>query len=391
MSQKSGVMTVPFHVAPVGEEEAQAAAEVIRSGWLTMGPRTFEFERQFAACVGASHAIAVASGTAALHLALEAVGIEAGDEVLLPATTFTATGEVVCYLGAKPVLVDVQRGSMNFDPEDDARRITSRTRAMIPVHLSGMPCEMEQIQALAEKHQLRIIEDAAHALPASYHGTPIGALSDVTAFSFYATKTLTTGEGGMITTDNDQFAERMRIMRLHGIERDAWKRYSNEGSWFYQVLEAGFKYNMTDIAAAIGLVQLRKCDELCAARQAIMERYTAAFKQIPCLEVPHDYADRKSAWHLYILRLRLAQLSINRDRFISQLKQRGIGTSVHFIPLHLHPFYQTSFGYKPGDLPNAESEYQRVLSLPLFPTMSDAEINAVIAAVAEVASAFGRK
>jgi len=391
MSQKSDVMTVPFHVAPVGEEEAQAAAEVIRSGWLTMGPRTFEFERQFAAYVGARHAIAVVSGTAALHLALEAIGIKAGDEVLLPSTTFTATGEVVCYLGAKPVLVDVQPESMNFDPEDAARRITSRTRAIIPVHLSGMPCDMEQIQTLAAKHQLRTIEDAAHALPASYHGTPIGALSDITAFSFYATKTLTTGEGGMITTENGRLADRIRIMRLHGIERDAWKRYSNEGSWFYQVLEAGFKYNMTDIAAAIGLVQLGKCDELCAARQAIVERYNAAFKAIPCLEAPHDYADRKSAWHLYILRLRLEQLSINRDQFISELKKRGIGTSVHFIPLHLHPFYQNKFGYKPGDFPNAESEYRRVLSLPLFPTMSDAEINAVIAAVAEVASAFGRK
>jgi len=391
MSQKSDVMTVPFHIAPVGEEEAQAAAEVIRSGWLTMGARTFEFERQFGAYVGARHAIAVVSGTAALHLALEAIGIKAGDEVLLPATTFTATGEVVCYLGAKPVLVDVQPGSMNFDPEDAARRTTARTKAIIPVHLSGMPCDMEQIQALAVKHQLRTIEDAAHALPASYHGTPIGALSDITAFSFYATKTLTTGEGGMITTENDQLAERMRIMRLHGIERDAWKRYSSEGSWFYQVLEAGFKYNMTDIAAAIGLVQLGKCDELCAARQAIVERYNAAFKAISCLEAPHDAADRKSAWHLYILRLRLEQLSINRDQFISELKKRGIGTSVHFIPLHLHPFYQNKFGYKPGDFPSAESEYRRALSLPLFPTMSDAEINAVIAAVAEVASAFGRK
>jgi dTDP-4-amino-4,6-dideoxygalactose transaminase len=390
MTQKSGVMTVPFHVAAVGEEEAQAAAEVIRSGWLTMGTRTFEFERRFAAYVGARHAIAVCSGTAGLHLALEAVGIKAGDEVLIPATTFTATGEVVCYLGAKPVLVDVQPGSMNLDPEDAARKITPRTRAIMPVHLSGMPCDMQEIHDLAAKHQLHIIEDAAHSLPASYRGTPIGAMSGVGVFSFYATKTLTTGEGGMVTTDNDALAERMRIMRLHGIERDAWKRYSSDGSWFYQVLEAGFKYNMTDMAAAIGLVQLGKCDELCAARQAIMERYNAAFSAIPSLEAPHHYSDRKSSWHLYILRLNLEQLSIDRDRFISELKQRGIGTSVHFIPLHLHPFYQKRFGYKPGDLPSAEAQYRRALSLPIYPTMSDAEINAVIAAVSEVASTFRR-
>src|SRR5947209_12405213 len=262
---------------------------------------------------------------------------------------------------------------------------------MIPVHLAGRSCHMQGMLDVASKHELHIIEDAAHSLPASYRGTPIGALSEITAFSFYATKTLTTGEGGMITTDNDALAERIRIMRLHGIERDAWKRYSSDGSWFYQVLEAGFKYNMTDMAAAIGLVQLGKCDELCSARQAIMERYTAAFSAISALEVPHDYTDRKSAWHLYILRLRLEQLSIDRDRFISELKQRGIGTSVHFIPLHLHPFYQNKFGYKPGDFPSAEAEYTRAFSLPLFPTMSDAELNAVMAAVAEVASAFGRK
>ena len=288
MSQKSGLMTVPFHVAAVGEEEAQAAAEVIRSGWLTMGSRTFEFERQFATYVGARHAIAVCSGTAGLHLGLEAAGIRADDEVLVPATTFTATGEVVCYLGAKPVLVDVQPGSMNLDPEDAARKVTPHTRAIIPVHLSGMPCDMQEIHDLALKHHLHIIEDAAHSLPASYRGTPIGALSETSVFSFYATKTLTTGEGGMITTNNDALAERMRIMRLHGIERDAWKRYSGDGSWFYQVLEAGFKYNMTDVAAAIGLVQLGKCDELCASRQAIMERYNAAFSAIASVEVPHD-------------------------------------------------------------------------------------------------------
>jgi perosamine synthetase len=355
-----------------------------------MGQRTFEFERKFAAYVGAPHAIAVVSGTAALHLALEAFGIQAGDEVLLPTTTFTATAEVVCYLGARPVLVDVEPHTMNLDPADAERRITSRTKAIIPVHIAGVPCEMQQIQDLASAHGLRVVEDAAHALPASYHGTPIGALSEVTAFSFYATKTLTTGEGGMLTTGNDQIAERMRIMRLHGIEREAWKRYSGDGSWFYQVLEAGFKYNMTDIAAAIGLVQLGKCDDLSTVRHAVAERYTAAFSGIASLQVPDNHTDRKTSWHLYVLRIRPENLSIDRDRFIAELKNRGIGTSVHFIPLHLHPFYQKQFGYKPGDFPQAEAEYARAFSLPIYPTMTDAEINAVITAVSEVTHTFRR-
>jgi perosamine synthetase len=391
MNPKTEVLHVPFHVAAVGEEEVQAAAEVIRSGWLTMGQKTFEFERRFAEYLGVRHAIAVASCTAALHLALEALGISPGDEVMVPTTTFTASGEVVCYLGARPVLVDVLPESMNIDPRDAARKITAKTKAIIPVHLAGLPCEMDEIRELASTHNLRVVEDAAHALPASYHGTPIGALSDATAFSFYATKTLTTGEGGMITTNDDKLAERMRVMRLHGIERDAWKRYSGDGSWFYRVLDAGYKYNMTDIQAAIGLVQLQKCDDLCAARRAIAERYTTTFANVPSLEVPHDLADRTTSWHLYILRLRTDKLTIDRDRFIVELKHRGIGTSVHFIPLHLHPFYQTKFGYKPGDLPIADAQYHRALSLPIFPTMSGDAINSVIAAVSEIASSFRRE
>lgn len=388
MNKPDVMITVPFHAAAVGEEEANAAAEVIRSGWLTMGPQTFEFERKFAQYVGAPHAIAVSSCTAGLHLALEAAGIQRGDEVLVPTTTFTATGEVVCYLDAKPVLVDIDPETMNLDPTDAERRITPRTRAIIPVHLAGLPCEMDAVHALAARHSLRVIEDAAHALPSSYHGTPVGALSEITAFSFYATKTLTTGEGGMITTTDEKLAERMRIMRLHGIERDAWKRYSKDGSWFYQVLEAGFKYNMTDIEAAIGLVQLGKCDELCAARQAIAERYHAGFGDISGLQLPPSRVDCKSSWHLYILRLRAERLSIDRDRFVTELNRRGIGTSVHFIPLHLHPFYQKQFGYRPGDLPAAEAEYRRAFSLPIYPGMTEAEIKAVIMIVSEVATEF---
>jgi dTDP-4-amino-4,6-dideoxygalactose transaminase len=375
---------IPFHRAALGDEEVEAVAEVIRSGWLAMGPRTIEFERAFAEYIGSRHAIALASGTAALHLALEAAGITAGDEVLIPTITFTATAEAVIYLGARPVLVDVRSDSMNLDPVDAARRITPRTRAIIPVHLAGQPCDMQEIHALADRHGLRVIEDAAHALPSEYHGKKIGVLSEFTAFSFYATKTLTTGEGGMVTTDNDTAATRMRMMRMHGIGRDAWKRYQSDGSWHYEVLEAGFKYNFTDLQAALGLVQLRKCDELREARRKIATAYLKAFRTLDCFTMPDERSDRTSSWHLFILRLQLRKLNIDRSEFIRQLKARGIGTSVHFIPLHLHPFYQRQYGYRPGDFPAAEAEYESCLSLPIYPTMSEPEVNRVIAAVSEV-------
>jgi dTDP-4-amino-4,6-dideoxygalactose transaminase len=377
-------LEIPFHRAAVGEEEVQAVSEVVRSGWLTMGPKTIEFERDFRRYVGAEHAIAVSSCTAALHLALEAIGVKAGDEVLVPTTTFTATGEVVSYLGAKPVLVDVCADTFNLDPADAARRITPRTRAIIPVHFAGQPCDMQEIRGLAEQHGLHVIEDAAHALPASYRGTRIGSVSEITAFSFYATKTLTTGEGGMITTDNPAYADRMRMMRLHGISRDAWKRYSGEGSWYYQVEEAGFKYNFTDLQAALGLVQLPKCEFLRERRQHIALQYTRAFQGIEELESPVAKPDRDSAWHLYVLRLRTDQLGINRDEFINQLKKRGIGTSVHFIPLHLHPYYQRVLGYRAGEFPVAEREYTRSLSLPIYPDMTQEQVDFVIEAVSEI-------
>ncbi len=385
MSTEATQLNVPFHVAATGEEEVQAVAEVVRSGWLTMGPRTLEFEQAFAAAVAARHAIAVSSCTAALHLALEAVGIRAGDEVLLPTTTFTATAEAVCYLGAKPVLCDVRRDSLNLDYEDCERRVTSRTRAVIPVHFAGLPCDMLELQDFARHHGLTIIEDAAHAFPASYQGTPVGAISEVTAFSFYATKTITIGEGGMVTTNSNRLAERMRLMRLHGIGRDAWKRYSSEGSWYYEVREAGFKYNLTDLQSAIGLVQLGKAQELADARERIARAYDAAFRDITALQIPCRVEDRDSAHHLYVLRLNLQYLSISRDEFVSELKQLGVSTSVHFIPLHLHPFYQERFGYRCGDFPNAESEYLRCISLPLFPSMTAEQVAHVIDSVIRTA------
>jgi dTDP-4-amino-4,6-dideoxygalactose transaminase len=376
--------TIPFHSASVGEDEARAAADVIRSGWLTMGPKTLEFEQSFASYVGARHAVGVSSCTAALHLALEAVGLQPGDEVLVPTTTFTATAEVVVYFKAIPVLVDVDPVTLCMDPEQARKKVTSRTRAILPVHFAGQPCDMDRIQHLAASHSLHVIEDAAHSLPASFRGTPVGAISKLTAFSFYATKTLTTGEGGMVTTDDDELAARMKMMRLHGIGRDAWKRYSSEGSWYYEVLNAGFKYNLTDIQSAIGIVQLAKCSEIRGRRARIARQYTDAFSQCEEVETPTVLADRESAWHLYVLRLHLDRLRIGRSEVVDQLKQRGVGTSVHFIPLHMHPYYRDAYHYCDESFPVAMREYYRSFSLPIYPAMTQEQISYVIEQVSEV-------
>ena len=383
-------LQVPFHRADLGEAEIQAVSDVIRSGWLTMGAKTFEFERQFAQYIGTSHAVAVSSCTAALHLSLEAIGLARGDEVLVPTTTFTASAEVVTYFGARPVLVDIDAATLNIDPQDAERKITPQTKAIIPVHLAGTPCDMAELIDLADQNKLRVIEDAAHALPASYKEKRIGTISELTAFSFYATKTLTTGEGGMITTENEDLVKRLQLMRLHGIARDAWKRYSAEGSWFYEVLDTGYKYNLTDLQAALGIVQLGKCDEMTSARSRIAARYTAAFQGMDCVETPRIPMDRTTSWHLYILRLHLEQLRIDRGRFIRELAKHGVSTSVHFIPLHLQPAYQRNHNYRIGDLPVAEREYQRSLSLPIFSSMREEEIEQVIWAVSEIASHWSR-
>ena len=381
---------IPFHSADVGEQEAQAAAAVVRSGWLTMGAKTIEFEQKFASYVGAKHAVGVNSCTAGLHLSLDAIGLKEGDEVLVPTTTFTASAEVVVYFKAKPVLVDVDPETLCIDPADAERRITTKTRAIIPVHYSGQPCDMDAIQDLATRYKLHVIEDAAHSLPASYHGVRIGAISELTAFSFYATKTLTTGEGGMVTTDNDDLAARMRIMRLHGIGRDAWKRYSAEGSWYYEVLDSGFKYNLTDIQSAIGLVQLAKCDEMRSTREKIAARYTKEFAMTQTLQVPTVRDNCDSAWHLYVLRLNLEQVSITRSEVIEKLREHGINCSVHFIPLHMHPFYKQTYGYNTEDFPVASKEYMRYFSLPIFPGMSSTQIDYVIENVLEIVKSARR-
>ena len=384
MTSVLNAIKVPFHRASLGEQEIQAVSDVLRSGWLTMGAKTFEFEKKFAEYIGAKHAIAVCSCTAALHLSLEAIGLQAGDEVLLPTTTFTATAEVITYFGARPVFVDIDPRTMNINPRDTERRITPRTRAIIPVHFAGQPCEMSALHDLAGNHKLHIVEDAAHALPSIYQNQRVGTLSELTAFSFYATKTLTTGEGGMITTNDDAYATRMQLMRLHGISRDAWNRYGAGGSWYYEVHEAGYKYNLTDLQSAIGIVQLAKCEEMNHARHRIAERYSRAFATLKALEIPEVLLDRQSSCHLYVLRLRLENLTIDRNSFMNELEHRGVTASVHFIPLHLQPYYQKKFGYRSGDLPEAEHEYVRCLSLPIYPGMSDEEIDYVIHAVSDV-------
>ncbi len=383
-------LKIPFHRTTMGEEEVEAVSDVIRSGWLTMGAKTFQFEREFAEYVGASHAVAVSSCTAALHLSLEAIGLRLGDEVLVPTNTFTASAEVVTYLGGRPVLVDIDSKTLNISTRDAEQKITARTRAIIPVHLSGLPCDLDEIQALAEVYKLHVIEDAAHALPSSYRGRRIGKISELTAFSFYATKTLNTGEGGMITTDNGNHAQRIRLMRLHGISREARTRGSGERSWDYDVRELGYKYNLTDLQAALGIVQLAKCDAMLESRRQIAETYTEAFRSMEALEPAITLSDRESSWHLYVLRLQTDQLRIDHSRFIEELAERGVQASVHFIPLHLQPAYQRLYGYKEGDFPAAERQYYRCISLPIYPGMSEMEVQYVISCVAEIVDLFVR-
>ena len=379
---------IPFHKPAIGEDEIQSVVETLRSGWLTTGSNVKRFEEDFARYVGCKHAVAVNSGTAALHLALDAVGIKEGDEIIVPTMTFAATAEVVLYFKAKPVLVDCHIDTFNLDPTQIEDAITPKTKAIIPVHMAGQPCDMDEILSIAKKHDLRVIEDAAHALPAGYHGYTIGTIGDITCFSFYATKTITTGEGGMATTDNSEWAQRMRMMSLHGISHDAWKRYTKEGSWYYEVLSPGFKYNLTDIAAAIGIEQLKKCNEFWQARQRIARIYEKAFAELEEVQVPVCRKDLQHAWHLFVIQLNLERLRINRNQFVDALRESEIGTSVHFIPLHMHPYYRDKFGYKPGDFPNASRVFERIVSLPIYPKMTEAEVERVVEAVRSIATQY---
>jgi dTDP-4-amino-4,6-dideoxygalactose transaminase len=389
---------LPFSPPFIGEEEIAEVIETLRSDWITTGPKVRRFEEEFATFIGAPAALALNSGTAALHVALAALGIGPGDAVITTPMTFCSCAHVIEHVGARPVLVDVEPDTLNIDPERIAKALESspfNIRAILPVHLYGHPCDMDALWEIARQHDLAIIEDAAHALPARYRGRLIGSppetrdLRQVTCFSFYATKNLTTAEGGMLT-GTPEFIEEARIWSLHGMSRDAWKRYSAEGSWYYEVIRPGFKYNMTDIQAAMGLHQLRKLPQFQARRREIANRYNEAFSQFEELQIPTQRPEVEHAWHLYVLRLNLEMLTIDRARFIEELKARNIGTSVHFIPIHLHPYYRDKYGYKPDDFPVAYREYQRIISLPLYPRMSDRDVEDVIEAVVDVVKRYRR-
>ncbi|WP_297431347.1 DegT/DnrJ/EryC1/StrS aminotransferase family protein [Sulfurimonas sp.] len=373
-------MQIPFHRTHTTDEEINAAIEAIKSGWVTMGPKTVAFEKEFKAYIGSQEAVSVNSATAALHLALKAIGLQRDDEVIVPTNTFVATAEVVTYFDATPVLCDIEEDTHNIDVSKIEELITEKTRAIIPVHFAGQPCDMDEIYEIAQKHNLKVIEDAAHAIPSSYKGVKIGNLekSDVTCFSFYATKTLSTGEGGMATTNNAKYAKNMRINRLHGISRDAWDRYTTKGAWYYEIVDNGCKYNTTDINAAIGMVQLKKQEMLREKRAKIAQTYNTAFRDNKNITLPFVKDDRESSWHLYVIKI------ANRDEVIEKLKERGVGCSVHFIPIHKHPYYKEHYAYENAAYPVANEVFERSLSLPIYPDMLDEEVAYVIEQVSEL-------
>lgn len=385
---------LPYALPSIGEAEIAEVVEALRSGWVTTGPRVKRFETDFAAYVQASEAIAVSSCTAALHIALTVFGVGPGDEVIVPTLTFCASANVVVHLGARPVLVDVG-ADFNVTAAAIEAAITPRTRAIMPVHYSGQACDLAAIYEVALRYNLPVVEDAAHAIGSTYHGKKIGAdvleptngkLQRVTAFSFYAVKNMTTGEGGMITTANRDLAQRMRRLALHGLSRDAWKRYTSTGSWYYEVIDAGYKNNMTDIQAALGIHQLKQLDAFTATRQQYARMYDQAFAELDTVETPFRHSDRNHVYHLYVLRLNLTRLHIDRAGFIEQLRAHNIGASVHFIPVHLHPFYQQGYGYKRGDFPIAETFYDQIVSLPLYPRMTEHDVESVIRAVYHIST-----
>jgi dTDP-4-amino-4,6-dideoxygalactose transaminase len=381
---------IPFHRPSIGDEEINEVVDTLRSGWLTTGPRAARFESEFRQHAGTPHAIALNSGTAALHLALAGLKIGPGDEVITTPMTFCGTVHAILHTGATPVLADIGPDG-NIDPEQIAKRVTPRTRAILPVHLAGLPCDMDAIHAIARKDGLYVIEDAAHAAGAQYRGRRIGAnpvgehenVSDAVAFSFYSTKNLTTGEGGMLTTGRDDLAENVRILSLHGMSHDAWDRYTDHGGWHYDVVAHGFKYNLSDIQAALGIHQLRKLEGFIRRRQWCAAVYNREFAGLEQVDLPPDRPGCRHAWHLYILRLNLGALRIDRDQFIRALRQKGVGTSVHFIPIPLHPYF-ARFGFADPPCPRALELYQRIVSLPLYPAMTDEQVHLVAKSVREI-------
>jgi perosamine synthetase len=400
---------VPFFRPSIGQPEIDEVVACLRSGWLTTGPRVKQFEKSMAEQVGARHAIALNSCTAALHLAVDALGLGPGDAVLVPTMTFAATAEVVRYQGAVPLLVDCDPVTLNMDLVDAARKIEQiragqtpldsslRVVGVIPVHVGGLMMDMDEVHAFADQHGLWVIEDAAHSFPAAYQPSAVSPppsavpwrrcgenTAAVTCFSFYANKTMTTGEGGMAVTDDDALADRMRQMSLHGLSHDAWKRYSGNNAWDYRIVAPGYKYNMTDVAAAIGIHQLARAEEMRRDRAAIARFFHEQLADLDQLELPPDPPDRIHAWHLFPIRLRLEKLSIDRNAFISELRERGVGCSVHWRPLHFHPYYEETFSWRPDHLPVASSQWPRLISLPLFPGMREDEREHVVKVVRDL-------
>ena len=412
-------MKIPFYKPSLGAEEINEVVDTLKSGWLTTGPKTKQFEREFADCLKHKHAIAVNSCTAALHLALEAIGLKAGQGVIVPTMTFAATAEVVRYFGAKPILVDCRIEDFNLDVADAERKMQSAlaggqtVTAIIPVHYGGQIGDVAGVQALAGRYDLKIVEDAAHCCPAYYREESpeqapqesngdgsaalncappdddwqtVGTGADISCYSFYANKTITTGEGGMACTGNEEYADRMRIMSLHGISRDAWKRFTAEGSWYYEIIAPGFKYNLTDIASSLGIHQLRKAELFHRRRTELVSQYRELLHDVEEIILPHVRPNRIHSWHLHVIRLKLDRLKIDRAQFITEMQQRGIGTSVHWMPLHMHPYYRETYGYAPQDFPTASSLYPEIISLPLYPDMTEEGVGYICDSIKSIVS-----
>ena len=383
---------IPFYHPSIDREEEEAVLSVLRSGWLTTGEVTLQFEREFAARAGVEHALAVSSATAGLHLCLEAAGVRENARVVTSPFTFAATAEVIRYLGADPLFVDIEEGSCNLSPERLQQAFANDTSiaAVIPVHVGGLPCRMEMILELASAHGCMVIEDAAHCLPREGQEQAPGTLGAMGVYSFYATKPITTGEGGMVVTRDGELARRMSMMRLHGIDRDVWNRYNaSDASWYYEVREPGFKYNLTDLASSLGRVQLRKSEGFYLARQRIARMYLGGLRDLDYLKLPVN--DPAHSWHLFQIRLVLPKLKLDRDRFVDALMERGIGVSVHFIPLHIMPYYRRRYGLKEGDYPVALQCYRETISLPIYPDLEDKQVERVIAAIKELGDRFYKK
>jgi len=373
-----------FGSPKIEQEEIDEVVDSLKSGWISTGPKVAKFEALFKDYIGSKHALALNSCTAGLHVSMIAAGLKPGDEVVTTPMTFGATGNSIIHSGAKPVFVDINLSTMNINPDSIEEKITPKTKALLPVHLAGRPCQMKKIKDIAQKHHLLLIEDAAHALEAIYHGEKIGTIGDLTVFSFYVTKNLVTGEGGMITTDNDTYAEKIQIYGLHGMSKGAWKRYSDEGFKHYKIVYPGFKYNMMDLQAALGIHQLQRIEKYLMRREEIWERYDEAFQHLPLETPPPPEKDTKHARHLYTILLRLEELKADRDSIQQALYQENIGTGIHFISLHLHPYYKKTFGYKRDDFPNAAYVSERTISLPLSAKLTDEDVNDVIKAVTKV-------